>query len=180
MAEEGASMYDIRLIIGAVAIMAAFGFGFFGGYKLEAGKVAELAAQLEIYRAAAKAADAKLSSTQQEIDAKLAAKDAEFTKKVAAIQQEEADKRQALQKALAEGTTRVAAMKTEMGSLNAKLRDVREQQKNAPAADQAALQAQVEQLTKERKALKDQFRGETCKQFPVPKEIVDSLNGVKS
>jgi hypothetical protein len=42
------------------------------------------------------------------------------------------------------------------------------------------LQTQIDQLIDQRKALKDEFRGEKCMEFPVPKQIIDALNGVKS
>jgi hypothetical protein len=173
-------MYNIRVIIASVAAVATFGLGFFGGYRFEAGKVAELKEQLQTIRITAKAAEDKLQGVQQELNTKLAEKDAEYKQKMDALAQEEASKRQALQTAINEGAKRETALKTQMGSLNAKLREVREQQKNAPPDQQAALQSQIDQLQEERKALKQQFRAEKCMELPVPKAIIDALNGVRS
>ena len=173
-------MYNLRLIFGAVAGVVVFGLGLGAGYKWEHGKVAELQAQLDTYRTTAKAAQDKVASAQQEIDVKLKEKEAEYTQKVSTIQQDEAAKREALQKALAEGNSRMTALKNQMGSLNAKLKDLRAQQQSAAPADQAALQTQIDELLEQRKATKETFRGETCTDIPVPKSIIDALNGVKS
>jgi hypothetical protein len=173
-------MYNIRLIIGAVAAAVVFGLGAAAGYRWESGKVEALKGELKTIQLTAQTAEQKLQSAQQEINAKLAEKDTEYKQKMDALAQEEAGKRQALQTAIAEGTKRETALKTQMGSLNAKLRDAREQQKNAPPEEKAALQAKIDELLKERSAAKQEFRGEKCLGFPVPKAVIDALNGVKS
>lgn len=173
-------MYNIRLIIGAVAAAVVFALGAAAGYRWQAGKVEALKSEINTIQLTAKAAEQKLQSTQQGLDAKLAEKDTEYKHKMDALAQEEADKRQALQTAVAEGTKREAALKTQMGSLNATLREARAQQRSAPPDQQDALQAQIDQLQEERKALKQQFRGEKCLELPVPRPIIDALNGVKS
>jgi len=173
-------MFNLNLIIGAVVAAAVFGVGMFSGYKIEAAKVERLETELKRQEDVSKKATASLASAQQEIDQKLAQKDVEFKQKMDALQQDADAKRKNLEIAMAESSKRMGEMKNSMGALNAKLKEAREQLKNAAPGDQAALQSQIDILEAERKDLKSEFRGEACKDFPVPKQIIDALNGVKS
>jgi chromosome segregation ATPase len=173
-------MFNVNLILGSVAALVVFGLGLGAGYKWESGRVAELEKQLSLIEMTAKNAEAKLKRSQQDIDAKLAEKDAEYKQKMDALQQSADAKHKQLEEAIAGKDQRIADLKNQMGPLNANLKALREQQKNAPASDQATLQSKIDQLVEERKALKQQTRGENCVTIPVPKQYINALNGVKS
>jgi chromosome segregation ATPase len=171
---------NIKLFLVAGAALAVFGLGLYLGHHSEAGKVADLEAQLDSIKKAGSAADEKLKASQQEIDRTLKAKEAEYARQAEQLKTEAERRAKELTAALAGANARIKSLQGQVANIDARIEakraELTAQINTASAAEKKGLQDQIDALAGEKTALVARILGNECLTAVVPEEVIRPLS----